>query len=90
MKLLHCLNCKDVVALTLELRHCSCERSCGLYTDMQNASYQGPSVILGMLNNEVTEIDYDKGVGKWFVIPVTARTITKVDLAQDMGHKEKT
>lgn len=89
MKLLYCLSCRDVRSLTQTKRYCSCRRSSGQYIDNRNATYQGPSVLLGMINNELLAVKPDEGLGRWFVIPESASTVSKTDLVKEMGHKEK-
>lgn len=76
MKLLHCLKCKDVKALTQELRTCECAKSKGRYLKKAeivkggvsfNAIYSGPAVLMGIANKEIVELDttveYDRNTG---------------------------
>lgn len=74
MKILHCIHCNDMVALHSEDRTCRCGRSGGRYIDRVWAEYRGPSRILGMLNQEVsqslrdTHVPFEGPHYRWFVI----------------------
>ena len=52
MKLLICVECRDVLALRRERRTCACGRSAGRYVDRLNAEISGPSLALAFLNRE--------------------------------------
>jgi hypothetical protein len=48
MKLLFCRQCRDVVALRKETRHCLCGKSCGIVkSDGVSTAITGPAVALG-------------------------------------------
>jgi hypothetical protein len=54
MKLLNCISCNDVIALTGTVRYCLCRSSCGKYLPNQlEVVIAGSSArVLGILNNE--------------------------------------
>ena len=52
MKLLICIECRDVLALRRERRTCACGRSAGRYIDRLTAEISGPSLALAFLNRE--------------------------------------
>jgi hypothetical protein len=67
MKLLHCTECKDVVALHLEVRTCLCGKSRGCYTNRVHALYSGPARIIAFRNYEFLEVTMaDKSTSKDF------------------------
>lgn len=75
MKILHCLSCRDMVALRLDYRTCACGKSSGQYAhDGLHAVYEGPARILGMLNPDVKHSELHPPTEpfvqnfKWFVI----------------------
>lgn len=75
MKLLHCLECNDIVRLTREPRTCGCGAAEGYYLpDGLHVEYSGLARILGMLNGEwrmsllfPPERPFEQDF-KWFVI----------------------
>jgi hypothetical protein len=88
MKLLHCFKCRDTVALIQEWRFCACGESLAKYESAEEMSidrravYSGPSVILGVPNEQLAGIHEYTGtltppecVGKWVVISRTASTL---------------
>ena len=55
MKLLYCLNCKDIYNLTSVLKKCRCGETMGKYTDNLNAWYSGRAMPLGFANSSFIE-----------------------------------
>jgi len=54
MKLLHCLECGDVLALLSQPRSCRCGRSQGRYLeDGHAAEYSGPACVVYLSNSGV-------------------------------------
>lgn len=85
MKLLQCLECRDIVVLRLNRRReCECRKSGGEYVDMLQVQYTGPARILGMLNTEMKlslnefKERYEENY-RWFVIREGCN-IEKLDL----------
>lgn len=84
MKLLNCLRCHDVKAVTPELRTCWCGKSKAIYDKtVHKEIYSGPAVLLGINDNEIIDIvnnmdenGFTKGV--WVTIKPNALTILKV------------
>lgn len=102
MKLLHCVMCKDTIALTQVLRVCQCKKSKGRYVTMReaqkttyNAFYSGPAGVVGIQNKELTALDYAIGTGEfykgdWIYIRPDKTTVLKVkDAAKWNPLKEK-
>lgn len=56
MKLLFCKECHDVKALTKRKRTCRCGKSSGKYVTYIWAEYNGPCVILGMMNSDIQDL----------------------------------
>lgn len=80
MKLLHCVACNDVLALRPEARICACGESSGRYMDEVQAEYHGPSRILGLLNNEITQSLREPSPRyNWFVIAEDSESIHRTD-----------
>jgi len=52
MKLLHCTECKDVVALHRKMRTCLCGKSKGYYLDTKRVTFSGPGIIIGFNNDQ--------------------------------------
>jgi len=50
MKLLLCLECEDIVKLTINKKKCACGKSWGQYLDCKNAEYYGPCLPIGFDN----------------------------------------
>ncbi len=51
MKLLHCLNCKDLFAMRYSLKQCECGQSTGQYLpDGNNVVIIGPCKVVGIKN----------------------------------------
>jgi len=50
MKLLNCMECDDIVALTHRKRRCRCKKSSGKYINDLEVEYEGPSRIIGIDN----------------------------------------
>ena len=72
MKLLNCLDCNDVIAMTKTERKCFCGKSSGKYDEHGlRANVTGNARILGMRNDEyIDSIKYpDKTKNyRWFSI----------------------
>lgn len=74
MKLLHCLSCNDVRALSFDERECACGASRGRYVDRLWVEYAGPARIIGMRSDEVLQSLRDEHISfvgphyVWFVI----------------------
>jgi hypothetical protein len=69
MKLLRCLNCHDIRAITYSVTKCKCKQSWGYYLkDGIWAHHGGNSVLLGMKNQDL-QILFPNCVGAWWVIP---------------------
>lgn len=90
MKLLHCVMCKDTIALTQELRTCHCKKSKGRYVTLKeaksttyNAFYSGPAGLMGIHNKQLVALDYAVGMGEfykgeWIYIRPDKTTVLKV------------
>jgi hypothetical protein len=86
MKLIICLECRDVVRLIInEERTCQCGKSGGRYLeDGLNAEYWGKAIPIGFANYSLAEaIGNQPGYGKGyeftaFVIPKQCETMKKV------------
>jgi hypothetical protein len=73
VKLLNCLACNDIVALTYTERSCFCHKASGYYLNDIDVLVNGACRILGMRNdqyaqsmNNNTQANYN-----WFVIAVS-------------------
>ena len=85
MKLIYCLECRDVVALKMLERSCLCGKSRGAYgTDGLHAWISGPVIPLGFANpsfRRALQNQPETGLGKDFTAFVIQRkcdTIKKI------------
>lgn len=80
MKLLHCLECHDVVGLQIGVaRFCFCGKCAGVYRDRIRAEYSGPAQILTLDTPSLLSA----AVGKryvWVVLPDDHPMISKVPM----------
>lgn len=89
MKLLHCLDCHDVVALRTDgERACACGGARGRYVDDLVAEFSGRAVLLGFANRTLVhalqahEQEPNEAMGhrfEAFVIPESAYTCRRVE-----------
>lgn len=73
MKLLNCLECRDIVRLDFVERRCRCKRCGGRYVDQVTVEYSGPARIIGIRNR-----DYGQGIGTWWTIPKRSEHVRRV------------
>lgn len=94
MKMIHCLECEDVVNLVQELRFCQCGKSMGRYLTKgeivkskatYNAVYSGPAVVMGIANKEIVQLDasvkhdeFEFFKGEWIYIRPDKTTVLYV------------
>jgi hypothetical protein len=83
MKLLLCLECSDVQALTYKERTCHCGKSTGYYLeDGVRVMVSGPCRVLGIANDSLAQAvaapDRTDGMGQEFLAFVIPRVCEKV------------
>ena len=60
MKLLHCLECRDIKALNFGRRYCLCRKSSGRYlADGKHARVNGPCEVLGIPGEVLERLPLD-------------------------------
>ncbi len=85
MKLLCCLECKDVFSLSFTEKKCSCGKTTGKYLDVMNAEYKGPCVPLGFANSSFIEAVKNQPEKDWgkdftaFVIQKQCDTMKRIN-----------
>lgn len=50
MKILYCMNCRDIIKLRQKQKECECGHSGGIYTDNMNIKYWGQAIVIGFDN----------------------------------------
>lgn len=86
MKLLFCLECKDVFNLSFAVKKCSCLKTSGNYLpDGINAEYSGPCVPLGFANSSFIQAVRNQPERDWgkdfnaFVIQKQCDTMKRIE-----------
>lgn len=77
MKLLHCTNCGDVLALMPYPRKCFCHLSGGHYQDDVNVKVSGKAVVIGVSTEAFVDAVNLEGSFTGFVISQSDETVRR-------------